>query len=66
MDFKLYKMDTKSTMSEPDFSSWSIDELFYHLIDLYLIPYEEEINDWIHYKEYMIHLCKESYERQKL
>ncbi len=51
--------------SEPNFDKWSLDDLFYHLIDLHQLPYEEEINDWWHYKAELIRLCKESYERGK-
>jgi hypothetical protein len=53
-------------VKEPDFESWTFDELFYHLIDLHQIPYEEEMSDWVHYRAELIRMCKESYNRQNI
>lgn len=51
------------TPQEPDFNDFSTIELFNHLIDLYIIPYEDEFKDWRDLREYMLYLCKESYEK---
>lgn len=48
---------------EPEFDSWTSEELFYHLIDLHQIPYEEEFESWRMLKAEMIQMCKESYKR---
>lgn len=48
----------------PNFDDFTTEELFNHLIDLHQIPYEEELEDWIHLKAQMLYMCKNSYERQ--
>lgn len=50
---------------EYDFDNWTTLELFYHLVDIGLIPFEENFNDWRFLKEEMLRMCKESYDRQR-
>jgi len=59
-------MEEENKPQEYDFDSWSSLELFFHLIDLQQIPYEEEFDDWRYLKEEMLRMCKESYTRQKI
>jgi len=49
---------------EYNFHQWTTEELFYFLIDMGIIPYEEELQNWIFLKEHMLELCIESYERR--
>ena len=50
----------------PHFEQWSTLELYNHLVDLYIIPFEEEFEYWRQFKWDMVRLCKESYENQTI
>lgn len=50
---------------EYDFHTWTAEELFYHLIDLHQIPFEEEFDDWRSLKPDMLRMCKESYDTKR-
>ena len=60
----IYK-DFENEELEPDFHNWDNLDLFYHLIDLHQIPYEEEFNNWRDLRAQMLIMCNESYEHQK-
>ncbi len=48
-----------------NFDDWLTCELFDHLVDLYQIPFEEDFEDWKHFRPTLLEMCKESYENQK-
>lgn len=52
--------------SQPNFNAFSSLELYYHLIDLYIIPFEDEYEQWRHLREQMLQMCNDSYNRQNL
>lgn len=58
--------ETPLDKEEPDFESWTNEELFDHLMDLYIIPYEEEFKDWNHLRANMLYMCQQSYERRTI
>ena len=58
-------MEEQSKPQEYDFDNWTALEMFFHLIDLQQIPYEEEFEDWKYLKADMLRMCKESYKNQK-
>jgi hypothetical protein len=50
-----------ANIEDPDFNSWTTEELFDHLMDLYIIPYEEEFSKWKSLRGQMLYMCKQSY-----
>ena len=58
-------MKEENKSQEWDFDKWTTLELYYHLIDMGIIPYEEKLDDWRFLKEEMLRMCKESIKNQK-
>lgn len=56
----------ENEIMEPDFKTWTPQELFNHLIDLHQIPYEEEFEDWRRMKAQMIKMCEDGYEHGRI
>jgi hypothetical protein len=55
-----------ATPQEPNFDDFTTEELFDHLTDLYIIPYEDEFSKWRELREQMLYMCKETYERRTI
>lgn len=55
----------EKTEEEWNFDDWTTLELYFHLIDMGLIPYEEKYDDWRFLKEEMVRICNESVKNQK-
>lgn len=58
-------MKEENKSQEWDFDKWTTLELYYHLIDMGLIPYEEKYDDWRFLKDEMLRMCKESIKNQE-
>lgn len=51
----------KNTLIEEyNFERWTPYDLFYHLMDLGVLPYEEEFEEWRMLKVEMVRLCNET------
>lgn len=53
---------------EYNFENWTTKELFYHLIDLGMLPYEEDFEDWRYLHETLLEMCQNTinYESRRL
>jgi hypothetical protein len=46
-----------------NFNYYTTEELFYYLLDNLVIPPDEEFKQWKYYKQDMIRLCEEYYDK---
>lgn len=51
-----------------NFEKWTTQELFHHLIDFGILPYEEDFEDWRYLHETLLEMCQNTinYETRRL